>query len=323
MVKRTLAGLLCAAAIGILHGGALAQSYPSKPVRLIVAAAPGGSTDVLGRVLAARLGDRLKQPFVTENRGGAAGSIAAEAVAKAPADGYTLIMTNDQLVVQASFASKLPYDPVADFIPIGMMARGPVVLGVHPSIKANSVTELVALAKAQRGKLAFSSCGNGTILHLAGELLNLEAGIDLAHIAYKGCAPAMADAVSGQVPIFFTVLGNAVPFEKSGKVRLLGVASLQRLRSFPNLPTIAEAGFKGYDANPWFGVLAPARTPREIVGKLAAEIAAAVESPEVNEKIRGFYLEPQTATPEAFAEIVKSDFARWSGVVRRAKLKLD
>jgi tripartite-type tricarboxylate transporter receptor subunit TctC len=305
------------------HAGALAQQYPVKPVRLIVAAAPGGSTDVLGRVLAQRLTDRLKQPFVAENRGGAAGQVASDFVAKSPADGYTLLMTNDQLVVQASAASKLPYDPIRDFAPIGIMARGPVVLGVHPSVPAHSVSELVALARAQKGKLAFTSCGNGTVLHLAGELLNLAAGIDLAHVPYKGCAPAMADVVAGQVPIFFTVLGNAVAFHKAGKVRMLGVASLQRLPSFPDLPTIAEAGFQGYDAYPWFGVLAPGQTPRDIIGRLAVEVTAAVGVPEVNERIRAFHLEPTTATPEAFAEIMKGDLARWSRVVREAKIKTD
>ena len=323
MAIKILAVLVVAASSWLAHTGALAQSYPGKPVRLVVAAAPGGITDVLGRLLAQRIAERLGQPFITENRGGAAGVVAADFVAKSPADGYTLIMTNDQLVVQASFASKLPFDPLRDFAPIGIMARGPVVLGVHPSVKATSVSELVALARAQPGKLAFSSCGNGTVLHLAGELLNLAARIDLTHVPYRGCAPAMADVVAGQVPVFFTVLGNAVPFEKSGKVRLLGVASLQRLRSYPDLPTIAEAGFQGYDAYPWFGLLAPAQTPREVVGRLAAEVAAAVEAPELNEKIRGYFLEPTTAAPEAFAEIMKSDLARWSRVVREARLKID
>ena len=315
--------LIAAAGLTALSLPALAQHYPSKPVRLIVAAAPGGITDVLGRLLAQRVGARLGQPFLTENRGGAAGVLAADFVAKAPADGYTLIMTNDQLVVQASFASKLPFDPIKDFAPIGIMARGPVVLGVHPSVKATSVSELVALARAQPGKLAFSSCGNGTVLHLAGELLKLAAGIDLTHIPYRGCAPAIADVVAGQVPIFFTVLGNAVPFEKSGKVRLLGVASLQRLRSYPDLPTIAEAGFQGFDAYPWFGLLAPAQTPREVAGLLAAEVAAAVDAPDVNEKIRGYFLEPTTAAPETFAEIMRGDLARWSRVVRDAKIRID
>ena len=312
----------------VSHTGSLAQAYPAKPARLIIAAAPGGTTDVLGRLLGMRLSDRLGQPFLVENRGGGGGSLAADAVSKAPADGYTLLMTNDQLVVQASAVSsgssaKLTYDPLKDFAPIGIMGRGPVVLGVHPSVPANSVTELVALARAQRGKLSFASCGNGTVLHLAGELLNLAAGIDLAHIAYKGCSPAMLDAVSGQVPIFFTVLGNAAAFEKSGKVRLLGVASQQRLANYPNLPTIAEAGFSGYNAFPWFGMLAPSGAPRDIIAKLAAEVATTMAAPEVIERLRSMSLEPVTAGPEAFAEIMREDLARWSRVVRDAKIRID
>ncbi len=308
----------------VVHAVVLAQAnWPSKPVRLVVAAAPGGSTDVLGRLIAQRLSERLGQPFVVENRGGAGGGVAAAYVAKAPADGYTLLMTNDQLIFQALLASKLPYDPIKDFFPVSLLARGPVALGVHPSVKANSVAELVALARAEPGKLAFTSCGNGTILHLAGELLNLSAGINLIHVPYRGCAPAMADVVAGQVPVFFTVLGNAVPFEKSGQVRLLGVASAQRLRSHPNLPTIAEAGIKGFIAEPWFGLLAPAQTPHDVVNKIAAEVAAATEAADVKEKMRSFSLEPATATPEEFSAIIKGDLARWSSVIREAKVKID
>ncbi len=324
-LNRQAASALCAL---LVAGASHAQVYPSRPARLVIAAAPGGTTDVLGRLLAMRLTERLGQPFVVENRGGGGGSIAADAVSKAPPDGYTLMMTNDQLAVQASAvaagsSTKLSYDPVKDFAPIGIMGRGPVVLGVHPSFPANSVAELVALVRAQPGKFAFSSCGNGTVLHLAGELLNLAAGIDLAHIGYKGCAPAMLDAVSGQVPVFFTVLNNAVPFEKAKKVRLLGVASLQRLSTYPNLPTIAESGFPGYDAFPWFGLVAPAATPRDIIAKLAAEIAAAMAAPEILERLRAMSLEPVTAGPEGFADIMRADLTRWSRVVRDAKIRID
>ena len=307
---------------------ASAQTYPTKPVHLIVAAAAGGSTDILGRLISARLGERLGQPFVVENRGGGGGSVAADFVSKQPADGYTLMMTNDQLVVQAATAtaspsSKFNYDAIKDFTPIGILGRGPVVLGVHPSVPAKTVKELVALVKSQPKKWAFSSCGNGTVLHLAGELLNLAAGIDMAHVAYRGCTPAMLDAVSGQVPIFFTVLNNAVQFEKSGKVRVLGVASLTRLASMPNLPTIAESGFPGYDAYPWFGVVGPAGMPRDVVALLSSELAAAVGAPEMNKRLRGMFMEPATATPEAFAELMRSDLARWSRVVRDAKIHVD
>jgi tripartite-type tricarboxylate transporter receptor subunit TctC len=300
-----------------------AQSWPARPVRMVIAAAPGGSTDVLGRVFAQRLSERLGQPFVPENRGGGGGVVAADFVAKASPDGYTILMSNDQLVVGAASASKLPYDPFKDFLPLAVVARGPVVLGVHPGFPAKSVGELVALAKAQPKKLAFSSCGNGTILHLAGELLNLSAGIDLAHVPYRGCAPAMTDAVSGQVPIFFTVLGNAAQFEKNGKVRLLGVASLQRLPSYPDLPTIAESGFPGYDAFPWFGMLAPAGVPREVIQKLSSEITAAVGVPEVAERIRAFSLEPTAMEPEPFAQLMKSDYDKWRRVVLDAKIKVE
>jgi tripartite-type tricarboxylate transporter receptor subunit TctC len=302
---------------------AQAQSYPNRPVRMVIAAAPGGSTDVLGRVLAQRLSERLGQPFVPENRGGAGGAVAAEAVAKAAPDGYTILMTNDQLVISAAAGAKLPYDPFRDFAPIGVVARGPVVLGVHPAFPARTIAELVALAKANPGKYAFSSCGNGTVLHLAGELLNLQAGIDLAHVPYRGCAPAMADAVSGQVPIFFTVLGNAAPFERNGKVRLLGVATAQRIASHPELPTIAESGFPGYDAYPWFGMLAPAGTPPDIVQRLAAEITSAVPIPQVSARIRGFSLEPTPLGPEALGGLMRSDFDKWQRVVREAHITVE
>jgi tripartite-type tricarboxylate transporter receptor subunit TctC len=302
---------------------ALAQAYPSRAVRFVIAAAPGGSTDVLARVFAQRLTERMGQPFVPENRGGGGGAVAAEYVAKSPADGYTILMSNDQLVISAAAGAKVPYDPFKDFAPIAVVARGPVVLGVHPSFPAKSVAELVALAKANPGKYAFSSCGNGTVLHLAGELLNLQAGIDLTHVPYRGCAPAMADAVSGQVPIFFTVLGNAAAFERNGKVRLLGVATAQRIASHPDLPTIAESGFPGYDAYPWFGMLAPAGTPADVIQRLASEITAAVPVPEVSQRIRGFSLEPTPLGPDALAGLMKSDYDKWRRVVREANIKVE
>jgi len=249
--------------------------------------------------------------------------VAAEFVARSPADGYTLLMSNDQLVISAAAGTKVSYDAFKDFVPIAVMARGPVVVGVHPSFPAKSLGDLVSLAKANPGKYAFSSCGNGTVLHLAGELLKLQAGIDLTHVPYRGCNPAMADAVSGQVPVFFTVLGNAAAFERSGKVRLLAVATQQRIALYPDLPTIAESGFPGYDAYPWFGVLAPAGTPREIVSRLAAEVTAAVPLPEISERIRAFSLEPTALGPEGLAEVMRSDFDKWSRVVREAHIKVD
>ena len=304
-------------------GAAIAQPYPSRPVHLVIAAAPGGSTDILGRVFAQRLSERMGQPFVPENRGGGGGAVAAEFVAKSAPDGYTILMSNDQLVISAAAGAKVSYEPFRDFVPIAVVARGPVVLGVHPAFPAKSVAELVALAKANPRKYAFSSCGNGTVLHLAGELLNLQAGIDLVHVPYRGCAPAIADAVAGQVPIFFTVLGSAAAFERNGKVRLLGVATTQRLASHPDLPTIAESGFPDYNAYPWFGMLAPASTPHEIVQRLASEITGAVPVPEVSERIRGFALEPTALGPEGLAQLMKNDYDKWRRVVREAHIRVE
>jgi tripartite-type tricarboxylate transporter receptor subunit TctC len=308
----------------VAHSVAQAQAtWPTKPVRLIVAAAPGGGTDVVGRLIAQRLGERFGQPFVVENRGGGGGSVGADAVAKSPADGYTLLMTNDQLTVGASFAANTSYDVLKDFAPVALIGRTPVVLGVNPNVPANTVGELVALVRSQPGKFSFSSCGNGTPLHLAGELLNLSARIDLAHVPYRGCAPALVDVVSGQVPVFFNMIGNAVPYAKTGKLRLLAVASAQRLLNNPSLPTIAESGFPGFEAYPWYGVLAPAGTPREVIGRLGAEITAAVKTPELSERLQSMYFDPTTATPEAFAEILRGDLARWGRVVREAKVKAE
>lgn len=308
---------------GLAHTAAMAQAnWPAKPVRLIVAAAPGGGTDVVARLIAQRLGERFGQPFIVENRGGAGGSVAADAVVKSPADGYYLLMTNDQLTVGASFA-KASYDVMKDLAPVGLVGRTAIVLGVHPGIPARSVAELVSLVRSNPGKFSFSSCGNGTPLHLAGELLNLSARIDLAHVAYRGCAPALIDAVSGQVPIFFNMIGNSVPFEKSGKVRMLAVATSQRLPGHPSLPTIAESGFPGYEAYPWYGVLAPAATPHEIIARLNTEITAAVGTQELSDKLRSMNFDPMTAKPEAFAEIMRGDLARWGRVVREAKVKAD
>lgn len=297
-----------------------AANWPSRAVRVIVAATPGGGTDVLARLFAQRLQERLAQPFVVENRGGNGGSIAADVVAKATPDGYTWLMTNDQFTANAAMTPKLPYDPLKDLAPVVMMGRTPVVLGVGMAVPAKSVSELVALVRANPGKYAYSSCGNGTPLHFAGELLNLSAKLDLAHAPYKGCAPALVDVVSGAVPVFFNMLGNAVPYEKSGKLRLLGVASLQRLTGFPDLPTVAEQGFPAFEAFPWYGLLAPGATPRELIHKLNAEVSALVNTPDISERLRAIQFVPATGSPESFGEVIRSDLARWSRVARDAKI---
>lgn len=306
----------------------LAETYPDKPIHLIAAAAPGGSLDILARLLSQQLAGELGQPIVVENRAGGAGSVAATAVASAPKDGYTLMLSASQMVAQAAaFAAgstaKLPYDPIRDFAPIALIGYGPIVLGVSASYPAKSTGELIALVRANPGKYSFSSCGNGSPQHLAGELFNLSAKTDLGHVPYRGCAPAMTDAVSGAVPVFFTVINNALPFVKTGKVRLLGVATLKRLPSYPDLPTIAEAGLPGFDASPWFGVLGPAGLPPQVVSKLSTSINATLAAPEVNQRLRGMLMEPASATPEEFSRIMRDELERWTRVVREAKIKID
>ncbi len=298
-------------------------TWPVKPIRMIVAAAPGGGTDVVGRLIAQRLGDRLGQPVIVENRGGAGGSVAAEFVARAPADGYTVLMTNDQFTVQASFVGKVSYDALRDFTPVGIVGRTAIVLGVSPALGVSSVAELVALVRANPRKYAFSSCGNGTPLHLAGELLNLTAGIDMAHVGYRGCAPALVDAVSGQVPIFFNMLGNAMPYERSGKLKLIAVATSQRLSGSPALPTIAEAGYSDFEAFPWYGLLGPAGMAREAVVRLNGEMAAAVANAEFADRLRNVFFEPVALSTDAFAETMRRDLARWGRVVRDAQVKAE
>jgi tripartite-type tricarboxylate transporter receptor subunit TctC len=297
------------------------NAYPNKPVKVIVAAATGGGTDILGRMFAQKLSEKFSQPFVVDNKGGGGGSVAADFVAKSAGDGYTLLVTNDQLTVGASFNGNLTYEVMRDFAPIGIFGRSPVVVGVNPGVNANNMDELIALVKANPKKYSFSSCGYGTPLHLAGELLNISAGIDMVHVPYKGCSPALTDVVSGQIPIFFNMMNNVSPFAKSGKVKMLAVASSKRLVSLPNLPTIAESGFPNFDAFPWFGMLAPSSTPRPIVNLLSSEILALVESQDIREKLKNLSFEPTPTTPEAFTEIMKTDLVRWRRVVKEGNLK--
>lgn len=327
-VRRLVASVavLAAACAGI--GASHAQDYPTKPVRMVAAAAPGGSIDILARLLSQHLGMSLGQPIVVENRAGGAGSVAATAVAAAPKDGYTLMLSASQMVAQAAAFSvnspgQMPYDPMRDFVPIALIGYGPIVLGVNTNMPVHSIAELIALVRANRGKYSYSSCGSGSPQHLAGELFNLTAKTDLAHVPYKGCAPAMIDAVSGTVPVFFTVINNAVPFVKSGKLRLLGVATPKRLPSYPDLPTIAESGLGDFDASPWFGVLGPAGLPREVVTKLNGAINAAIRSPEISEKLRSMMMEPATGTPEDFSRIMADGLERWTRVVREAHIRLN
>jgi len=297
-----------------------AENWPVKPVKLIAAAAPGGTTDQLARIIAQHLSEKFGKPFVVENKGGAAGGLAAQFVQQAEPDGYTLLVTNDQLSMKASFDTKLEYDAIGGFKPVSTIVRGPVVMGVGKDVPVSDLQGLIKLAKAKDSRLAFGSCGSGTVLHLAGELLNITAGTQITHIPYRGCAPAMVDVLAGQVPMFVTVLGNAAPYAKEGKVKMLAVTSTKRLARFPDVPTASEAGLGELVADPWFGVLAPARTPDAIVNRLAAVLKAFVEDPAVAARFEDMYLAPEAAGPQEFAQIIKSDIEKWSRVVKQANV---
>ncbi len=316
-----LAGM--ALALGPLNA-ALAQSYPSKPIRVIVPFPPGGTTDILARALGIHLTKAWGQPVPIENRPGAGGNIGADLVAKSPPDGYTLIMgTVGTHAINMSLYSRMPYDTVKDFAPITLVASVPNVLVVHPSMPVKTVRDLIELAKSKPGQINFASSGNGTSIHLAGELFKTMAGVSMVHVPYKGSAPAVADLLGGQVSLMFDNMPSSLPHIKAGKLRGIAVTSARRSPATPELPTIAEAALPGYEASSWFGMLAPAGTPKEIVGKLNHTIVASLQTPEMKERLSSQGAEPVGNTPEEFAAYIQAEIAKWAKVVKASGAKLD
>jgi tripartite-type tricarboxylate transporter receptor subunit TctC len=312
------------AAALLLAGSTAAQDYPSRPIRLIVPSTPGGSVDMLARTIGPRLNERWGQQVVIDNRSGAGGVIAAELTAKAPPDGYTLIMaTIASMATNVSLSRNLPYDPVRDFVPITLVASQQLVLLANPGFAAKSVPELIQLAKAKPGQIAFATAGNGTGGHLTGELLKLLAGIDLLHVPYKGSAPALVDVISGQVPLTFISVITGLPQIKSGRVRALAVSGTRRSPALPEVPTMLEAGVRGFESSTWYGVLAPKATPRGVVMKLNGEIVAILRLPEVKDRLLAEGAEPVGNSPEQFGEFIKSEIAKWGKVIRAAGLRAE
>ena len=312
----------------LLLGCALAAlpahaEYADRPLRLIVPYPPGGGSDVLGRIVGPKLSEALRQPVVVENRPGAGANIGAQIAAKAPADGYTLFLGNVAHAINASVYPKLGYDLLKDFVPVTMLATTPNVLVVHPSVPATSVKELIALAKAQPGKLDYASFGSGSLAHLSGELLNSMAGIQLMHIPYNGGGPASIAVISGQTAVGFPTSPTALPQIKAGMLRALAVTNLQRSPSMPDLPTMSEAGVPGYEANNWLGMLVPAGTPPEIVTRLNAEIRKLLAVPETKEKLSGAGFEVATTSSEEFAAYLRSEVQRWGRIVKAVGARVD
>jgi tripartite-type tricarboxylate transporter receptor subunit TctC len=300
----------------LLVATATAQTYPSRPVRIVIPLSPGGTTDVPGRIIAQKLSETLGQQFYVENRAGAGGTIGSDFVAKANADGYTLLLTATPFVITPHVYKKLPYDALADFTPVIRIASGPYVLVVHPSLGVNSVKELIAAAKKEPGKIDFASSGNGSAQHLVTELFMYMAGIKLNHVPYKGSGPAQQDLMSGIIKVSFVGTPIAIPHMKSGRLKALGVSTAKRSPEMPDVPTVAQAGVPGYEAIVWIGMLAPAGTPREIIAKLNGEIGKLVRTGEVKKLLTPTGMEPDPDTPEQFGAYLKADYDKWGKVVR-------
>ena len=315
-----LARLGAAAALVLaIAAGAAADEYPVKPIRLIVPFPPGGSNDVVGRLIAKQLGEKLGQQVFVDNRGGAGSMIGTEALSKAAPDGYTLGIASIAFAVNPAL-HKLPYDPFKSFEPVSILATGPNVLVVNPELPVKSVAELVALAKKEPGKLNYASAGIGSFQHLGGELFKLEAGVDIVHVPYKGGGPAMQDVIAGHIKIMFSSLIQTTPFIKSGQLRPLGIGGSKRSPVLPDVPTIAESGVPGYAANNWWRILAPAGTPKPIVEKLYKNIQLALQSPEMQQAFAREGAASVTMSSAEFTDFIKTEIAKWGRVVKEGHI---
>jgi tripartite-type tricarboxylate transporter receptor subunit TctC len=300
------------------------QSYPVRAIRLVVPFPPGGSSDILGRAVAQKLSEAWGQPVVIDNVPGAGGSVGAERVAHAAPDGYTLLMGHiGTLAVNPLIYPRLPYDPVKSFTPVAWVARVPNVLVIHPSVPARTLQEFIALARSKPGQFNYGSGGNGSAAHLATEYLKLQSGTFMVHVPYRGTAPAVTDLVAGQIQLMLTGAPAVLPFVKSGQLRALGVSSVRRLEALPDLPTLAEAGLKGFEADQWYGIVAPAGTPAAIVARLNAQINLALATPELKTRLQGEGAIANPTSPDLFGAYIAQELVRWKPVVQAGKIKPD
>jgi tripartite-type tricarboxylate transporter receptor subunit TctC len=321
-VLQATASMLLALALAVTQGSAQSPKYPDRPIKILVGFAAGGGTDVAARILAQKLTEGLGQTVVVENRPGASGMIAAEAVAKAPPDGYTLMMgTQTTLAVAPNLYRKFGIDPAKEFTGISMSGISPLVLVVHPSFAAHSVTDVIAMAKAKPGALNYGSGGVGTTPHMAGELFALDAGLKIVHVAYRGEAPAINDLLGAQLHLIFANLSASIGNVKAGTLRALAVTSAKRSPSAPEIPTVAETAIPGFDAATWFALVAPAGTPRDIVARLNAEVQRQLAQPDTQRRFADLGMSSDTSTPEALDGTIKSEIAKWAKVIKDADIK--
>jgi tripartite-type tricarboxylate transporter receptor subunit TctC len=318
---KVLAALFAGALVGASHF-ALAQPYPAKPVRVIVPFAPGGGSDFTARLMAQKLTERFGTSFVVENRPGAGGNLGAETAVRSPADGYTLLLISASYTVNPS-VYKLSFDPINDITPIIRLSGGPYVVAVHPSVPANTLAELVDLARKQPGKLAFGSSGNGSVMHVSTEFFLVTAGIKVLHIPYKGTGPALQDTIGGQVQLIFGAVPTTLPHVRAGRLRALAVTTAKRIGAAPEIPTVAESGYPDYEVINWHGLVAPKGLAPEIVQKLNGEISQLLNSEDFKKVLASDGLEPAGGSPAEFAQVLKAEAARWSKVVQQAGIKID
>jgi tripartite-type tricarboxylate transporter receptor subunit TctC len=312
------------AALALVAGSSLAQDYPARPIRLVVPFPPGGGTDISARTVANKLTETAKWNFVVENKPGAGGNLGVEQAVRAPADGYTLVIgQTSNLAINPALYAKLPYDPLKDLAPIALIVSAPVVLVVAADSRFRSLEDLVAAAKRDPGAVTFASPGNGTVSHLAGELLQRAAGIKLTHVPYKGAPPALTDTLGGQVQSFLSSVPSALGHIKTGRLRALAVTSTTRSAEMPDVPTIAESGYRGFEANTWYGLLAPAGTPAAVVARLNAEVNRVLAMPDVRQRLASEGGDALGGTPEQFASFLKAEHAKWGRVVKESGAKVD
>lgn len=322
--KRAKYLLMAAGMAGVISGVAWAQpAYPNKPIRLIIPFPPAGGTDTVARLVGAKVTESWGQQVFVDNRPGGNTIIGTDALAKAAPDGYTIMLTSNIHVISPNLLPKLPYDSVKDFAPIATVSSLELVLTVHPSLPVKNLQEFIALAKARPGQLNYASSGSGGPTHLAGESFKLMAGVQMQHIPYKGAGPALNDLIGGQVQLYFTVPVNVVGFIKGGRLRGIAVTGEARLPALPQVPTFTEAGLAGFDFRTWYGILAPAGTPKAIVDKLSAEISRIVVTPEILEKLASQGMSPFISTPDQFAALIKADLAKFAIIVKAANIKAD
>jgi len=323
IVLRALAvvAAFLAAGASLAQAATPAAGYPTRPVRLVVPFAPGGTNDVLGRIVGEKLSERLGQPFVIDNRAGANSVVGSEIVARASPDGHTLLIVSAGFAVNPSLSRTLPYDTERDFAPIGLVGGGPYLMVVHPSVPAKTVNEFIAWVKSRPGQVNYASVGTGSPPHLAAELLRITAGIDMQHIPYKGGGAVLPDLLAGRVSMFFGSISTLRPHVQTGKIRAIAVTTVKRSPAMPEMPTFIESGLAGFEVNGWYGLLAPGKTPRAIVNRLNTELRQVLADPETRGRFQTHGMDPAPGTAEEFAVLIRSEIAKWAKVVRAAGIK--